>query len=70
VAKRDSENPVAIEQHLMEEVCRGDNLRKALKRVKSNKGSAGVDGMTVDELPDYLKQHWTGIRQQLMEGTY
>jgi RNA-directed DNA polymerase len=69
-AKRDSENPVAIEQHLMEEVCRGDNLRKALKRVKSNKGSAGVDGMTVDELPDYLKQHWTGIRQQLMEGTY
>jgi RNA-directed DNA polymerase len=69
-AKRDSESPVEVTQHLMEEVCKADNLKRALRRVKSNKGSAGVDGMTVEELPDYLRKHWSGIRQQLMEGTY
>jgi hypothetical protein len=38
----------------MEEVCERENLKKALKRVRSNKGSPGIDGMTVDELPGYL----------------
>ena len=42
----------------MEEVCERENLKAALRRVKDNKGSPGVDGMTVNELPDYLKQHW------------
>ena len=36
----------------------GGNLRRALKRVQQNEGSPGVDGLTVDELPAYLKQHW------------
>src|ERR1035437_3132163 len=42
----------------------------ALARVKANKGSSGVDGMTVNELPEFLKQHWPAIREQLLSGTY
>jgi RNA-directed DNA polymerase len=55
---------------LMEEVCERENLKRALKRVRANKGSAGIDGMSVDELPDYLKGHWPVIREQLLSGTY
>jgi RNA-directed DNA polymerase len=46
------------------------NLKEALRQVRSNKGSAGVDGMTVDKLGDYLKQHWLVIREQLLNGIY
>jgi RNA-directed DNA polymerase len=45
---------------LMEEVVRRENLLSALKRVRTNKGSPGTDGMTVEELPDYLKKQWHG----------
>src|SRR2546426_2940482 len=55
---------------LMEEVCERENLKEALRQVKSNKGSAGVDGITVNQLTDYLKQHWPVIREQLLSGTY
>src|SRR5215831_2593716 len=55
---------------LMEEVCERENLKEALGQVKANKGSPGVDGMTVAGLPDYLKQHWPVIREQLLSGTY
>jgi RNA-directed DNA polymerase len=55
---------------LMEEVCDRENLKRALQRVKSNKGSAGVDGMTIDDLPAYLNEHWPAIRDQLRRGTY
>jgi RNA-directed DNA polymerase len=54
----------------MEEVCERKNCEQALARVKSNKGSAGTDGMTVEELPAYLKKHWPTIREQLLSGTY
>ena len=54
----------------MEAVLERENLKKALARVKRNKGAAGIDGMTVDELPAYLKEHWLTIRAQLLEGTY
>jgi RNA-directed DNA polymerase len=54
----------------MEEVCERENLKQALRQVRSNKGSAGVDGTTVDELGDYLKQHWPVIREQLLNGIY
>src|SRR5580704_227854 len=43
---------------------------QALARVKANKGSPGVDGMTVQQLPEYLKQYWPAIREQLLKGTY
>ncbi len=55
---------------LMEEVCERENLLEALRRVKANKGSAGIDGMTVGQLSGYLKQHWLTIREQLLNGTY
>jgi len=67
--KRGIESPAMTEQ-LMEEVCGRENCKQALKRVKANKGSAGMDGMTVQQLPDYLKQHWPAIREQLLNGTY
>ena len=69
VAKRPSESPTQTDS-LMEEVCQRDNLWKALKRVQANKGAPGVDGMTVRELPKYLKRHWPKIRDQLLLGTY
>ena len=68
-AKRTIENPANREQ-LMEEVCARENCLQAYKRVKSNKGSAGIDGMTVEQLPGYLKKHWPAIREQLLSGTY
>jgi RNA-directed DNA polymerase len=68
-AKRETERPAAAGR-LMEEVCSRANLEKALKRVKANRGSAGVDGMTVEELPGYLAEHWPAIRDQLLEGVY
>ena len=49
-------------QTLMEEVLRRENLLKALKRVQSNKGAPGIDGMRVEELPDYLRTEWHAIR--------
>ena len=54
----------------MEEVCQPENLRQAYRRVKANKGSPGMDGMTVPRLGAYLKRHWPAIREQLLAGTY
>src|SRR5437773_2450396 len=55
---------------ITEEICERANLKEALRQVRGNKGSAGVDRMTVDQLGDYLKQHWPAIREQLLNGTY
>ena len=68
-AKRTTESPASTER-LMEEVVERENLRKALERVEANKGSPGVDGMTVSELPGYLEKHWPATREQLLSGTY
>ncbi len=54
----------------LEEALERRNLMRALKRVRKNKGSAGIDGMTVDELPDWLREHWPRIREELFAGTY
>src|SRR5499433_2471807 len=64
-----TESPAGTKQ-LMEEVCDRENLKRALRRVKANKGSPGIDGMKVGELPGYLKQHWPVLREQLLSGTY
>jgi RNA-directed DNA polymerase len=69
MAKCRPEHP-ALTDLLMEEVCKRENLKKALRRVKQNKGSPGIDGMTVNKLPGYLRQHWPDIRDQLLAGCY
>lgn len=75
--ERSAEAPMATHEtersgtsDLMERVVERANLQAALKRVRKNKGSAGIDGMTVDELPAYLKTHWPALREQLLAGTY
>src|ERR1700674_613212 len=68
-AVNEPERP-ANTSRIMEEVCERANLKEALRQVRGNKGSAGVDRMTVDQLGDYLKQHWLVIREQLLNGTY
>ena len=65
----DPESPAGTKR-LMEDICERENLKAALRQVRTNKGSAGVDGMTVDDLAGYLKQHWPDIREQLLTGTY
>ena len=69
VAETAPESPAWTEQ-LMEKVCNRENLETAWKRVRSNKGSPGVDGMTIDDAKDYLREHWPSIRSQLLKGTY
>jgi RNA-directed DNA polymerase len=69
VATNGPESPANTDR-LMEEVCERENLKEALRRVKANKGSAGVDGITINGITDYLKQHWPTIRERLLNGTY
>jgi len=68
MAKCRAESPA--QEQLMEEVCERENCKQALARVKTNKGSPGMDGMTVEALPGYLREHWLAIRAQLLNGTY
>jgi len=69
MVKRNPESPAGKER-LMEEVCDRKNFEIAWKHVRRNKGSPGVDGMTIEETGDYLKEHWPTIREQLLGGTY
>src|SRR5947199_4703691 len=69
VAKPAPESSAVTEQ-LVEEVCNRENLVRAWKRVRQNKGGPGVDGMTIDDAKDSLREHWPSIRSQLLEGTY
>jgi len=64
----DSAEPISIVT--MEEVVQRENLLKALKRVQANKGSPGIDGMTVSDLRGFLQGQWPNIRQQLLNGQF
>jgi len=64
------ESPAAAAGPCMEAIVERDNLREALARVKRNKGAPGIDGMTVEALSAYLKEHWPTIRAQLLDGSY
>jgi RNA-directed DNA polymerase len=55
---------------LLELVVERSNVEAALRRVKKNKGSPGIDGMTVDELPTYLAEHWSVLRERILAGNY
>ena len=55
---------------MLEEVLSRENMKNALKRVKSNKGTSGVDGMKIEEMNEYLKEHWLDIKTEILSGTY
>jgi len=69
-ARADIESQAAGVGPSMEAIVERDNLRKALARVKRNKGAAGIDGMSFEALGPYLKEHWPTIRAQLLDGSY
>ena len=69
-AKRAPESPAFEEPLLMEAICERKNMKVAWKRVRANKGSPGVDGMSIDDAVGYLRVHWPIIREQLIDGTY
>jgi group II intron reverse transcriptase/maturase len=58
------------EDELWGRVFSRENLRAALKRVMQNRGAPGIDGMTVEDLPDHLRKHWANIQTKLETGTY
>ena len=66
----DTEPKSQTSPSLMARVLDRDNLIRALKQVQRNKGAPGIDGVTVEQLPDILKQYWPEIRQRLQTGTY
>jgi RNA-directed DNA polymerase len=70
IAGKHQSTPSSEISTLMTEVLHKENLRRALERVKRNKGAPGIDGMSVDELSVHLKANWPGIRAQLVAGTY
>jgi RNA-directed DNA polymerase len=56
--------------NLMERILERDNVKRAWQRAKSKKGAPGSDGMRLDEFPAYAREHWSEIRQSLMDGSY
>lgn len=70
LAAEDGNESLASGTRLMEEIVSRENLKKALERVQTNKGSPGIDGMRVKELPGYLRRHWPKLRSQLLAGRY
>jgi RNA-directed DNA polymerase len=63
-------NGFVVKDRLLEKIMDKENVRVALKRVTSNKGSHGVDGMKVDELRTYLNENWITLKQSVMDGTF
>ena len=70
MARADPERPAAGRGPSMEAVVEPGNLRKALARVRRNKGAPGIDGMTVEEVGAYLKDRWPETKSRLLDGTY
>ncbi len=64
------QDEVQVTTELLEDVLSSDNLARAWKRVKANKGAPGIDGMTIGDFPAYARAHWPAVRQQIREGRY
>jgi RNA-directed DNA polymerase len=62
--------PPALHDDLMERVLDPENLQRAWKRVKANRGAPGIDGMRIEDFAAYARSHWAEIRQQLRDGRY
>ncbi len=65
---RDDREPAL--DNLMVRILAPDNVQRAWRRVKSNKGAPGSDGMTLEDFPVYAREHWSEIRQSLLDGSY
>jgi RNA-directed DNA polymerase len=59
-----------LNEDLMENIVESDNLRRAFRQVKANKGAAGVEGMTVETFADHAREHWPVIKAKLEDGSY
>ena len=70
IAARSQPSPPEVEVRLMEKIVSRANMMAAHHRVMANKGAAGVDRMTVEQLQPYLKEHWPRIKEELLEGRY
>jgi RNA-directed DNA polymerase len=70
ITARPQASPPEVEVRLMEKIVSRANMMAAYQRVKTNKGAAGIDRMSVEQLQPYLKEHWLRIREELLEGRY
>ena len=70
VVSRRADTPPALSENLMARIVSRPNMQRAWKRVKSNQGAPGCDGMTLEEFPDFVRQHWAPVRQALLDGSY
>lgn len=68
-SRRDATQP-ALHDDLMERVLESENMRQAWRRVKSNQGAPGIDGMRIEDFPEFARSNLPAIRQALREGTY
>ena len=69
IYKRAVEVPFS-KTHLLERILSAENVRRAWKQVRANKGAPGIDGVTVEQFPDAFRELWPKIRSNLFEGTY
>lgn len=67
--RREATQP-ALQEDLIERVLDPENLQRAWKRVKANRGAPGIDGMPVEDFPAFAGEHWPEVRQALREGRY
>lgn len=67
---RRSDTQPALHVELMEQVVGSENMRRAWRQVKANKGAPGIDGMRIEDFPAYAREHWSTIRDRLIDGTY
>lgn len=70
MATDETQDPVISTDNLMEAICSARNMATALRRVKANKGAAGIDGMTVDAMEAYLRRHGPELTERLRQGRY
>lgn len=67
---RRGESKASPEENLLEQILSYENMKKAWKQVKSNKGAPGIDGITVDAFPEHTRDQWANIKTELLEGKY